>query len=135
MVIGNPCLENGCSICCRNTQMPLTNDDAKRISTKSGLKIDEFAVRNNGFLQLYNNPKTNACVFLNTNSNDILAPGICSIHDFRPEGCRIYPIIINENEKITTDDLCPQHTLFSININKFKTRLLNLDNQIEKERN
>ena len=54
----NPCLKNSCSICCHNTQMPLTTEDAKRISTISGLNINEFTIKTDGVLQLVNNPKT-----------------------------------------------------------------------------
>jgi Fe-S-cluster containining protein len=130
----NPCLKNGCSVCCRNTQMPLTNEDAKRISAISGLNINEFAIKNDGFLQLVNNPKTKACVFLKTNSDEISASGICSIHDFRPRGCQIYPVIIGENEKIITDEICPQREKFTHTIEKFEDLLLKLDKQIEAEK-
>ena len=131
----SPCLKNGCSICCRNTQMPLTNEDTKRISTISGLNIDKFTVKNDGFLQLMNNPETKACVFLKTDSDEISAPGICSIHDFRPKGCQIYPVIIDENENVVTDEICPHRNEFAHTIEKFSELLLKLDKQIEAEKN
>ena len=71
---------------------------------------------------------------MDTDSNEISAPGTCSIHDFRPEGCRIYPVIIDKNENIATDELCPHKNEFIATIKKFEKRLLKLDKQLEDER-
>ena len=115
--------------------MPLTTEDAKRISTISGLNINDFTIKTDGVLQLVNNPKTKACVFLKTDSDEISAPGTCSIHDFRPMGCQIYPVIIDENEKIVTDEICPHRNEFTHTIDIFSELLLKLDKQIEEEKN
>lgn len=133
----SPCLANGCSLCCRDTRMPLSVADAERISASSGLGVEEFTVPVegvDGYLQLANDPATRACVFLETESADPSASGRCSIHADRPEGCRHYPFIIDEEERIVGDDICPHVAEFPSPTRKQKRALRALDRRIERER-
>jgi Fe-S-cluster containining protein len=47
------------------------------------------------------------CVFLGDKG--------CIIYSFRPEGCRLYPLIYNENNgKVLIHDLCPYGHEFNV---------------------
>ena len=71
-----------CVACCLETEMPLTEDDLKRID-KLGFKRTDFTVEADGETRLRNVKK--ACFFLRE--------GMCIIYEERPEGCRIYPLV------------------------------------------
>ena len=129
----SPCLRHGCSRCCRNTEMPISIEDATHISTQLKRPIAEFTkplTETEGVLELANNPTTMACVFLVTDSADIDAAGICSIHEIRPTGCKIYPAILDQNNKVWMDDICPHSTEFAHPTNEVREQLLVLDSLI-----
>ena len=107
-----PCLEKGCSFCCRNTEMPLSPTDVSRIVEKSSMHPNEFSREEYGIRILLNNPTTSACVFLDTESNDPQAPGLCSIYENRPIGCRTYPLILDSDDAAFLDTLCPHRDEF-----------------------
>ena len=47
------------------------------------------------------------CVFLGDNG--------CNIYSIRPEGCRLYPLVYNENNgKVFVHDLCPYGHEFKV---------------------
>lgn len=105
-----PCIERGCSACCHDTEMLLTEDDAARIAAaRPGL---DFAfVADDGYLQLRTRDGPAAkggtgrpCVFLDP-------VGLCSIHAVRPEGCRLYPALWSDDVRRAELDTegCP-HT-------------------------
>ena len=50
--------------------------------------------------------------FLATNSDLKDAPGICTVYDARPLGCRTYPVILDEKDLAILDDLCPYTSEF-----------------------
>jgi Fe-S-cluster containining protein len=85
--------------------MPLTLKDIRRIQ-KKGYKPSEFIVKRNGERQLRN--IEGLCFFLEK--------GRCTIYRDRPEGCRIYPLIFDENcKRVIIDTDCSHHEEFSIN--------------------
>jgi len=95
---GNPCRDNACSACCHDVEMLLTNADLARI-TAARPGLDFHFLADDGYLQLRTRdgpPATGShaapgssprpCIFL--------APtGTCTIHELRPEGCRLYPAV------------------------------------------
>jgi len=97
-----------CGICCSKTEMLITDDDIKIILKKypKQLKVDDFAFKNKeGFWQLKNINKY--CFFFNNNTKE------CSIYEFRPEGCRYYPLIYLTDIKICSLDTdCPRRDEF-----------------------
>lgn len=109
----NPCLANGCSACCHDIEMLLTEADVARIALDRP-EVD-FAFRaDDGYLQLHTRDGPAAaggagrpCIFLH-------ASGSCSIHDIRPEGCRLYPAFwADEARRSELDDVyCPHTTGF-----------------------
>jgi Fe-S-cluster containining protein len=99
---GSPCLSHGCVACCIETEMPLTEDDLKRIE-KLGFKRIDFTVESEGETRLKNSGKM--CYFLED--------GKCMIYENRPEGCRIYPLVYDvDSHKFIYDPVCLHCTEF-----------------------
>jgi Fe-S-cluster containining protein len=73
--------------------MPLLKKDVERIKALD-FDYDYFVIAKDGWLQLKNN--NGKCVFNNGRR--------CIIYEHRPEGCRLYPIIFDEDEKCATLD-------------------------------
>jgi hypothetical protein len=105
-----------CGICCHNTEMPLTEEDIKRISSL-GYKAEDFTVRKD-VMKLRN--IDGRCYFLENNR--------CSIYEFRPAGCRIYPFVLDDKGELTLDDLCPR-----VNFEDFDSKSLKqIKNELKK---
>ena len=130
MVKQLPCIPMGCSACCRETTMPLTEAEAKRLSRRTGMALETFTWENNGILTLLNDEKTRACVFLLTASSDTNAEGICSVYEVRPEGCRKYPIVLNSNDDAILDEGCPHRQDFPEPSESDAIELLNLEERL-----
>jgi hypothetical protein len=107
---GNPCLDHGCSACCHDIEMLLTDADLERIAAaRPGM--DFWFRADDGYAQLRTRDGPPAaggegrpCIFL--------APdGRCSIHEVRPEGCRLYPAVWDDSLRdAELDDLYCPHT-------------------------
>ncbi len=94
------CFFNGkfCGRCCHETEMPLTEEDVRRISDL-GYDPKEFAVKVDGVYRLRN--VNGKCYFLDEQNR-------CRIYEHRPIGCRIYPVVLDvERGKAVLDDECP----------------------------
>ena len=132
----SPCIDHGCSKCCRDTKMPLSEEDVLRISAATGSAVEEFTkplAETRGVLELANSSATDACVFLETDSRELNAPGICVIHEIRPAGCRSYPIVLDMEDLVFKDDLCPWKDEFEEPTENHRAELLRLDSQIRSE--
>jgi len=98
------CLQYECIECCLNTEMPLSSSDIVRIR---GLGFPEsfFIVKKNGNRRLKN--LSGRCVFHNGQR--------CCIYNYRPEGCRLYPVIFHEAAgEVVLDSYCPHHEKFQL---------------------
>jgi len=103
--------------------MPLSRFDIKRI-LKIGYNLKEFAVKKAENWQLKN--RSGRCVFL--------GEGGCKIYPYRPEGCRVYPLVYDEaSGTAVLDDLCPYKDEFKVSNGDIE-RLLNLLALLEEER-
>ncbi|MCW8984399.1 MAG: YkgJ family cysteine cluster protein [Thermoanaerobaculales bacterium] len=92
----NPCFAHDCHMCCLNTRMTLTEADAARLETAGNR--DFYFVNDDHDLQLVN--VDGHCIFL--------VDGRCSVHDDRPEGCRLYPLILDLSvDRVVLDAFCP----------------------------
>ena len=101
---GIPCTIHNCVKCCIETRMPLSRDDILRIS-RQGNRFKDFVVKRKRERRLKN--RNGRCVFLRDNG--------CIIYSFRPEGCRLYPLVYNENNrKVVVHDLCPYGHEFKV---------------------
>ena len=104
---GSLCLEYRCFKCCLETEMILSYSDIHRL-INLGYKLDEFSYFDGNYWRLKN--VKGRCYFL---SND----GRCSVYEYRPQGCRAYPIIVTESEKeikCTIDDYCPLTNMLTL---------------------
>ena len=89
-----------CGKCCHDTRMPLTESDIKRIK-RLGFAEEYFVDRRGRIPKLKN--VDGHCVFLDPDTNS------CMIYPDRPEGCRLYPLVYDEEcDKVVVDDLCPK---------------------------
>jgi len=100
--------------------MPLTRIDIERIS-RQGYRFKDFVVKRRRERRLKN--RDGRCVFLGDNG--------CIIYSFRPEGCRLYPLIYNENDgKGVVHDFCPYGHEFKVSredIEKLNVLIKKLD--------
>ena len=120
-----------CHQCCLETEMILTQEDLSRIENL-GYDRKEFCLPQeeaDGFWQLRNvsSPFGDKCYFLSDE-------GECTIYDSRPEGCSLYPLILNldTNEEMIDED-CREKEWFGkqtyyqsqiISINSLVSRLM-----------
>jgi Fe-S-cluster containining protein len=88
-----------CGVCCRETEMLLSLKDIERLERK-GYDRDFFArFDSQGYAMLKNN--RGYCVFYDAEKRR------CKIRAHRPSGCRIYPVIYDEDKGIIVDPICP----------------------------
>ena len=87
-------------LCCTETEMTLTREDAERIEAL-GYDRKDFLVRvMAGFCELKN--IGGYCYFYDPSTKE------CKIYENRPEGCRYYPIIYHSTKrKCLVDKDCP----------------------------
>ena len=89
---------SNCGVCCTETEMLLSNKDIKRLE-KKGFSQNQFAnLDKQGYAVLKN--RGGYCVFYNCKKR------VCSIYVNRPSGCRVYPVILDEEEGIVLDNIC-----------------------------
>lgn len=101
--VNNVCIHYGCTKCCMNTKMPLSNSDIARIK-ELGFQ-ETFILERNGSHQLKN--LSGRCIFHNGKR--------CTIYNYRPEGCRLYPAVFDENtRKVVLHLDCPHHGKFEL---------------------
>src|SRR5208283_3071646 len=123
------CLQYGCIKCCLNTEMLLSSSDIVQIRGL-GFFEDFFIVKENGNRQLKN--LSGRCVFHNGQR--------CTIYNYRPEGCRLYPSIFNEAMgEVVLDSYRPHQTQFQLRPNISReviklVRKLDLENNFQTER-
>ena len=107
----SPCVENACAWCCYDTEMPITEEDVARLVAK-GHDRAAFSKRSNeGFLMLNTrDPKEGEtrrpCFFLHEDR--------CSAYADRPQGCRIYPLVMSEQGRLMRDEDCPHRAQFPV---------------------
>ncbi|MHA2430281.1 MAG: YkgJ family cysteine cluster protein [Promethearchaeota archaeon] len=117
-----------CGKCCQKTEMLLSEQDIRLIEENiSSITREEFTeLSEKGIYQLKN--KDNNCVFLDITSK------LCSIYEIRPQGCRFYPIIYDNEKKICIyDEECPRISQFYLDWKKFKNLCNNIKKFIKRE--
>lgn len=87
-----------CGFCCRKTEMLLSTEDINRLEGK-GYRQGFFALLDkDGYAKLRN--QQNHCIFFNIEDKR------CVVYRSRPLGCRLYPIVYDEQKGITIDRIC-----------------------------
>jgi Fe-S-cluster containining protein len=103
--------------------MILSEDDVQRI-VNLGFKEGSFMVESDGFKVLRNS--SGRCVFHDGKQ--------CTIYSNRPAGCRLYPIIFDEDlNRPVKDRLCPYADEFDLSL-KAKRELSDIHLKLIEER-
>ena len=111
--------------------MPLTREEAAKIARRTGKDLTAFTWESEqGVLTLLNDATTRACTFLLTDSAEAHAPGLCSIYEFRPRGCKMYPVVLNEADRAVLDEACPHRDGFDSPSEDDAMVLLNLEERM-----
>jgi Fe-S-cluster containining protein len=94
--------------------MLLSKKDVKRLE-KKGFRLIEFArFDRQGYMQLKN--RDGYCVFYDRNNQR------CSVYLDRPSGCRVYPVILDEEKGIVLDAICESRGSISEEEKRIKGR-------------
>lgn len=124
----SPCVTHGCSECCHETEMLLSEADLARLEGLGNARDAFSFVDGDGFAVLRNvdgpEGERPRCFFLKE--------GQCSVYEHRPEGCRSYPIILNERRRAIRDEDCPHRSEFP-RPPATQRRLMALYQRIERE--
>jgi Fe-S-cluster containining protein len=102
----NVCKSHQCVSCCYHTEMLLLQEDIVRIA---GLGYDEkfFTITTPDGFRALKNSRKGRCVFHDGTE--------CTIYENRPKGCKLYPIIFDEDSMSAVKDvLCPYRSEFSL---------------------
>ena len=87
-----------CGVCCTETEMLLSKQDILRLE-KKGFPVESFVqFDNEGYAILRN--RDGYCVFYNVKQRQ------CDVYADRPSGCRVYPVILDEDKGIVADHIC-----------------------------
>ncbi len=87
-----------CGVCCTETEMLLSERDIQRL-IKKGYGINHFVKYDKqGYTLLKNS--NGYCVFYDLKNHQ------CLVYSDRPEGCQVYPVILDEEKGIVLDDIC-----------------------------
>ena len=87
-----------CGVCYTETEMLLSKKDIKRLE-KIGYRKKQFLrYDKKGYAILRN--RDGYCVFYDLKNRR------CREYPFRPSGCRVYPVIVDESVGIILDTIC-----------------------------
>ncbi len=101
----SPCVAHACSACCQDTGMTLTRADVARLHAAG--HRDFFGQTAEGMLQLMN--VAGRCRFLDDHG--------CTVYAARPQGCRLYPLILDLDQNLPVrDDFCPHRAEFRFSV-------------------
>ena len=117
---------SNCGICCTETEMLLALKDIKRLE-KKGFRRNYFAeIDKQGYAVLKN--RAGYCVFYDLKGRQ------CSVYDDRPSGCRVYPVILDEEKGIVFDEICDSCSSITVKERKVKgNKVINLLEKIDAE--
>ena len=117
---------SNCGVCCTETEMLLSEKDIDRL-LKKGFDLKYFVKFDKyGYAFLKNNK--GHCVFRDIKNHQ------CNVYPDRPEGCQVYPVILDEEKGIVLDDICQARSTIGENEKAKKgKKVIKLLNRIDKE--
>jgi len=89
---------SNCGVCCTETEMLLSKKDIKLLETKGYSKNQFVRYDKQGYAELKN--RDGYCFFYDRVKRQ------CSVYFDRPSGCRVYPVILDEEKGIVLDTIC-----------------------------
>ena len=117
---------SNCSVCCTETEMLLSEKDITRLIKKGFSKNSFVKYNKQGYAQLKN--RQSYCVFYDPKKHQ------CNVYSDRPEGCRVYPVILDEEKGIVLDDICGSRNTITDKEKKIKgERVIKLLEKIDNE--
>ena len=103
---------SNCGICCTETEMLLCKKDIKRLE-KRGFCQNQFVNFDKiGYALLKN--REGYCIFYDLKNRK------CSVYKDRPSGCRVYPVILDEETGIILDDICQSRNTITLEEKRIK---------------
>jgi len=103
---------SNCGVCCTETEMLLSKKDIKRLEEK-GFSENQFVQYDRqGYAQLKN--RDGYCIFYDLKNRQ------CSVYVVRPAGCRVYPVILDEEVGIILDEICESRNSITLSEKKLK---------------
>ena len=115
-----------CGVCCQQTDMLLCSEDIARLEKRSYRRDSFVRFDKEGYALLRNHQ--GHCVFYNANERR------CDVYAFRPSGCRVYPVILDEDRGIVVDEICHAQTTISEEEKRIRgKRVINLLKKIDSE--
>ncbi len=103
---------SNCGVCCTETEMLLSKKDIKRLEEK-GFSENQFVQYDRqGYALLKNSD--GYCTFYDLKNRQ------CSVYVDRPAGCRVYPVILDEEVGIILDDICELRNSITLSEKKLK---------------
>ena len=88
-----------CGVCCKETEMLLSEKDIERLERKGYARESFVQFDLEGYATLRN--WRGHCVFYDPQKKR------CIVRAYRPLGCRLYPVIYDEDNGIMVDSICP----------------------------
>jgi uncharacterized protein len=108
MSLKNVCRTHHCVTCCYDTEMLLLDEDVQRI-VDLGFEESYFARTSSDGFKMLKNSSQGRCVFHDGK--------LCAIYTNRPAGCKLYPVIFDENlNRPVKDKLCPFSVEFELTL-------------------
>lgn len=89
---------SNCGVCCTETEMLLSKKDIKRLIDRGYSQKQFVRYDKQGYATLKN--RDGYCVFYDRTNRR------CSEYESRPSGCRVYPVIVDEEVGIILDTIC-----------------------------
>ena len=115
-----------CGACCEETEMLLSNKDIERLEKKGYDRAFFVRFDADGYAVLRN--LNGVCVFFDSEQR------VCRERSSRPSGCRIYPVMHDEDKGIVIDNICPaEDTISEREKAKRGAKVLKLLKQIDAE--
>src|SRR3972149_11348615 len=87
-----------CGECCLETEMLLSTEDLAKLE-KKGYKKEFFARVDKAAYTVLRNSH-GCCVFFDVENRR------CKVYSERPSGCRVYPVIYDEDKGLVADNVC-----------------------------
>jgi uncharacterized protein len=94
-----------CGICCTETEMLLCKKDITRLEKKGFSQAQFVNFDKHGYATLKN--REGYCVFYDFKNHR------CGVYEDRPSGCRVYPVILDEDTGIILDEICRSRNTIS----------------------
>jgi uncharacterized protein len=89
---------SNCGVCCTETEMLLSKKDIKRLIDRGYNQKQFVRYDKQGYATLKN--RDGYCIFYDLKNRR------CSEYENRPSGCRVYPVIVDEDVGIILDTIC-----------------------------